>query len=559
MAAEMESRLAQRLEKISKLADDTAVNKKRAEVLQNCLDKAELPPGIFTLTVPTGGGKTLSSLAFALRHARLHKKRRVIYAIPYTSIIEQTAAIFREIFGEENVVEHHSNIEVDEQQETQSSRLACENWAAPLIVTTNVQLLESLFARRTSRCRKLHNLVGSVIILDEAQLLPVDYLQPVIDVLRLLVQDYGVTLVLCTATQPALITHERFDKSSALRGFAANESREIMGDVSHLYAALKRVRFHLPADFTQRQSWETLAPEIAAHEAVLAIVGRRRDARELYTALKKENSEGLWHLSGLMCAKHRRDTIAAIKAALLARWRGESTAPIRVVSTQLVEAGVDIDFPVVYRALAGLDSIAQAAGRCNREGLLEYGDVHVFIPPHDAPSGLLRQAAQATTTLWRGLPQGADPMGVECFPEFFHKLYTDAKLDTKGICDLLRVKDESLHVGFRSAAENFRLIDEADGATVFVRYQAHENDGSFDKLLSMLKQKGPERWLLRQLQGYGVSIYRHDLERLIAQGDVLALPGDLPGLYAQNGDLLYDPTLGVNVDGAPGDPGRLVF
>ena len=557
--AEMESRLAQRLEKISKLADDTAVNKKRAEVLQNCLDKAELPPGIFTLTVPTGGGKTLSSLAFALRHARLHKKRRVIYAIPYTSIIEQTAAIFREIFGEENVVEHHSNIEVDEQQETQSSRLACENWAAPLIVTTNVQLLESLFARRTSRCRKLHNLVGSVIILDEAQLLPVDYLQPVIDVLRLLVQDYGVTLVLCTATQPALITHERFDKSSALRGFAANESREIMGDVSHLYAALKRVRFHLPADFTQRQSWETLAPEIAAHEAVLAIVGRRRDARELYTALKKENSEGLWHLSGLMCAKHRRDTIAAIKAALLARWRGESTAPIRVVSTQLVEAGVDIDFPVVYRALAGLDSIAQAAGRCNREGLLEYGDVHVFIPPHDAPSGLLRQAAQATTTLWRGLQQGADPMGVECFPEFFHKLYTDAKLDTKGICDLLRVKDESLHVGFHSAAENFRLIDEADGATVFVRYQAHENDGSFDKLLSMLKQKGPERWLLRQLQGYGVSIYRHDLERLIAQGDVLALPGDLPGLYAQNGDLLYDPTLGVNVDGAPGDPGRLVF
>ncbi|MBP6655977.1 MAG: CRISPR-associated endonuclease Cas3'', partial [Propionivibrio sp.] len=248
---ELEKRLAERLTLMAQEVAErgeagSQVNMKRAEVLRACLAKAELPPGVFSLTVPTGGGKTLSSLAFALRHAVLHGKRRVIYAIPYTSIIEQTAGIFRSIFGDENVIEHHSNVEVDDTQETARSRLACENWDAPLIVTTNVQLLESLFASRTSRCRKLHNLVGSVIVLDEAQLLPVPYLQPVVDVLRLLVKDYGVTLVLCTATQPTLESRNGFDQARQLRGFAAGEIREIVDDVAGLYGALERVKVHLP-------------------------------------------------------------------------------------------------------------------------------------------------------------------------------------------------------------------------------------------------------------------------------------------------------------------------
>lgn len=565
---ELEKRLAERLalmaqEVAARGEAGSQVNLKRAEVLRACLAKAELPPGVFSLTVPTGGGKTLSSLAFALRHAVRHGKRRVIYAIPYTSIIEQTAGIFRSIFGDENVIEHHSNVEVGDKQETARSRLACENWDAPLIVTTNVQLLESLFASRTSRCRKLHNLVGSVIVLDEAQLLPVPYLQPVVDVLRLLVKDYGVTLVLCTATQPTLESRNGFDQARQLRGFAAGEIREIIDDVIGLYSALERVKVHLPADLKTPCNWEQLAPQIAGHDAVLAIVGRRADARELYMRVKAEDRTGLWHLSGLMCAQHRSDTIADIKQALLARRQalaaGQTPPPIRVISTQLVEAGVDIDFPVVYRALAGLDSIAQAAGRCNREGRLDKGEVHVFVPPKSAPPGLLRMAEQATRILWEALPPEVDPMGVERFADFFRQLYGDADLDAKDVCNLLRV-GQAADVNFRTAAERFRLIDEAEGATVFVRYKRNANDDAIDVLLNTLKKEGPQRWLLRKLQRYGVSIYQRDLQRLEGLGDIEPLGSDFPGLYVQSfgNDVLYDRVLGINVDGAPGDPGSLV-
>jgi CRISPR-associated endonuclease/helicase Cas3 len=565
---ELEKRLAERL---TLMAQEVAargearsqVNLKRAEVLRACLAKAECPPGVFSLTVPTGGGKTLSSLAFALRHAVRHGKRRIIYAIPYTSIIEQTAGIFRSIFGDENVIEHHSNVEVVDTQETARSRLACENWDAPLIVTTNVQLLESLFASRTSRCRKLHNLVGSIIVLDEAQLLPVPYLQPVVDVLRLLVKDYGVTLVLCTATQPTLESRNGFDQARQLRGFAAGEIREIVDDVAGLYAALERVKVHLPVDLKTPRGWDQLAPEIARHDAVLAVVGRRADARELYTRVKAEERAGLWHLSGLMCAQHRSDTIADIKQALVARRQalaaGQRPAPIRVISTQLVEAGVDIDFPVVYRALAGLDSIAQAAGRCNREGRLAKGVVHVFVPPKPAPPGLLRMAEQATRILWEGLPPEADPMGVERFADFFRRLYGDADLDSKDVCNLLRAGKVG-DVNFRTAAERFRLIDEAEGATVFVRYKRNADDEAIDVLLNTLKKEGPQRWLLRKMQRYGVSIYQRDLQRLEGLGDIEPLGGDFPGVYVQSfgNDVLYDRVLGINVDGAPGDPGSLV-
>ena len=564
---EMQSRLAERMESMAKDVAargeaDSVVNRQRAHVLKACLAKAEEPPGVFSLTVPTGGGKTLSSLAFALRHALRHKKRRVIYAIPYTSIIEQTADIFRSIFGDTNVIEHHSNVETEADKETHRSRLACENWNAPLIVTTNVQLLESLFASRTSRCRKLHNIVGSVIVLDEAQLLPVAYLQPVVDVLRLLVKDYRVTLVLCTATQPALESRTVFDLARAPRFFAPSEIREIVDDVPGLYAALDRVRVNVPVDLKTPRGWDDLAPEIARHDAVLAIVGRRADAQELYRRMKAERSACLWHLSGLMCAQHRSDTITEIKKALTARRHalanGETPAPIRVVSTQLVEAGVDIDFPVVYRALAGLDSIAQAAGRCNREGRLEKGEVYVFVPPALPPPGLLRMAEQKTRILWANQSAGAEPMGVDRFSEFFRMLYADAVLDEKEICTLLKAGKVG-DVSFRTAAENFRLIDEKDDATVFVRYRRNDADEEIDLWLNTLKKNGPDRWLLRKLQRYGVTIYQNDLRRLIDQGDVEPLGGDCPGLYVQSSDVLYDRVLGVNVDGAPGDPGGLIW
>lgn len=573
--AQMDARLTTHLERLAEAVAargeaESAVNRQRRKVLAACLENAEHPPGVFSLTVPTGGGKTLSSLAFALRHAVRHGKRRVIYAIPYTSIIEQTASIFGDIFGEDNVIEHHSNVEVDPHEETHRSRLACENWDAPLIVTTNVQLLESLFAHRSSRCRKLHNLVGSVIVLDEAQLLPVDFLQPVIDVLRLLVKDYGVTLVLCTATQPTLENRIGFDQARGLRGFAPGEVREIVTDVTALYADLRRVRVHRPADLTPLSDWAALAPQIAARDAVLAIVSRRADAAELYCAVRCTSGEydwqgenGLWHLSGLMCARHRRDTIAAIKNGLAARRealaRGDTAPPVRVVSTQLVEAGVDIDFPVVYRALAGLDSIAQAAGRCNREGRLASGDVHVFIPPKPAPQGLLRMAENATRMLWKTLPEESDLLAVEHFATYFRQLYGDLTLDRHGICDRLRV-GPSGEVNFRTVSERFKLIDEKDGATVFVRYRRDANDTEIDTLLALLQKEGMQRWLLRKLQAYGVGVYHQDLDRMLKTRDVIPLGGDFPGIYLQSpdSDLLYDRTLGLNVAGAPGDPSDLI-
>ena len=556
---------------LAESADDTAVNRLRADILAQCRLKAAAVPGVFTLTVPTGGGKTLSSLAFALNHAVRHGKRRVIYAIPYTSIIEQTADTFRGVFaalGEDAVVEHHSNAEAEPERETARSRLACENWDAPLVVTTNVQLFESLFARRTSRCRKLHNLAHSVIVLDEAQLLPVEFLQPIVDVLRLLVSEFGVTLVLCTATQPVLNASASADRNRGLRrGFEPTRVTEIIDDVPKLYAALERVRVHVPDSLDTPRQWPELADELVMHDAVLTIVSRRADARELFALMRQRAPDGCWHLSALMCAQHRSDVIGEIKSALKQR-RGDRAAgkagrAVRVVSTQLVEAGVDLDFPVVYRALAGLDSVAQAAGRCNREGKLdELGNVHVFVPPTAAPPGLLRQARDTCKALWHDHP--ADPFASELFKRYFQRLYHDApSLDAKGICDALRlepsVKERVLAVRFRDASDNFRLIDDEDSATVLVRYRSPNAKEDINVLIGVVERDGPSRGLMRKLQRYGVTIYRHQLDRLLKVGDVRELPL-CPGLYAQSveWDGFYHPLLGANVDGAPGDPAATV-
>jgi len=347
-------------------ADNTPVNTIRTDILRQCREKAALNPGMFSLTVPTGGGKTLSGMAFALQHAvqynkktddQMKHKQRIIYVIPYTSIIEQTAGIFRDIFGD-NVVEHHANLDPD--KEDARSRLATENWDAPVIVTTNVQFFESLFAARTSRCRKLHNIVNSVVVLDEAQLLPPEFLQPIVNVMNQLVTYYGVTFVLSTATQPALGSFQPFG-GKPFHGL--DNVHEIMDDPDSLYQKLKRVEVSVPSDLQTSRDWQSIANELIQHPSVLCIVSRRDDARELHRLMTaSENGKDTLHLSALMCGEHRSKVIADIKTRL------KRNEPVRVISTQLVEAGVDVDFPVVCRALAGLDSIAQAAGRCNREG-----------------------------------------------------------------------------------------------------------------------------------------------------------------------------------------------
>ncbi len=532
-------------------ASATPVNTLRADVLRQCRDKAALPPGFFSLTVPTGGGKTLSSLAFALQHALTHGKSRVIYAIPYTSIIEQTADVFRkDVFkalGDEVLIEHHSQADAPAKDETARSRLACENWDAPLIVTTNVQLFESLFAAKTSRCRKLHNLVGSVIVLDEAQQLPPEFLQPILDVLNLLVKHYGVTVVLCTATQPALNTMNYFDASNNLRGL--DQVREIIDNPDALFDALKRVKVELPADWQTPTPWADIATQLATEDCVLAIVGTRKAARELHRLLPP----GTLHLSALMCGAHRKDVIKQIKARLEAKRAGQDLQPLRVISTQLVEAGVDIDFPVVYRALAGLDSIAQAAGRCNREGQLDgLGRVVVFVPPERPPRGHLAKGVEACITTLHDKP--ADPLVRALFATYFQQFYHSVDLDHKGVCALLKVAPETLGVQFRSAADAFRLIDDQDSATVVVRYEAHRDE--MDKLLATLTTKGPERWLMRKLQRYTVSIHKRVADRMLEQGS-LTLP--MPGLYVQKQvDNLYDQNLGLKPDDDLYNPGGFV-
>ncbi|MBV5333773.1 CRISPR-associated endonuclease Cas3'', partial [bacterium] len=279
-------------------ATPSEVNTLRADILRQCRNKAALPAGFFSLTVPTGGGKTLSSLAFALNHAQAHGMRRVIYAIPYTSIIEQTADVFREVYkslGDEVLIEHHSQADAADRDETARSRLACENWNAPLVVTTNVQLFESLFAAKTSRCRKLHNIVGSIIVLDEAQQLPPAFLQPILDALNLLVKHYGVTVVLCTATQPALNSTDYFDKSNNLRGLEG--VRELMDDPDGLFKELDRVKVEFPPDLKATTPWADIAAQIEQEDCVLAIVSTRKAARELHRLLPKNTL----HLSALMC------------------------------------------------------------------------------------------------------------------------------------------------------------------------------------------------------------------------------------------------------------------
>ncbi|MDP2817921.1 MAG: CRISPR-associated endonuclease Cas3'' [Polaromonas sp.] len=528
-------------------ASATPVNTLRADILRQCREKAALPPGFFSLTVPTGGGKTLSSLAFALKHAQAHGKRRVIYAIPYTSIIEQTADVFREVFkalGDEVLIEHHSQADAAEKDETARSRLACENWDAPLVVTTNVQLFESLFAAKTSRCRKLHNLVGSVIVLDEAQQLPPEFLQPILDALNLLVKHYGVTVVLCTATQPALNTTDYFDASNNLRGL--ENVREIIDDPDVLFDALKRVKVELPPDWNISTPWADIATQLAAEDCVLAIVGTRKAARELQRLLPPDTL----HLSALMCGAHRKVVIDQIKARLKAKREGHDLRPLRVVSTQLVEAGVDIDFPVVYRALAGLDSIAQAAGRCNREGRLDgKGRVVVFVPPEPPPLGHLRKGAQACISTLHG--QHADPLARALFATYFRQFYSTVDLDSKKIVPMLKVELKTLGVQFRSAADAFRLIDDKDSATVVVRYAEHSDE--IEKLLGLLAAKGPTRWLMRSLQRYTVSIHKRVADRMLMQG---SLTLRMPGLYVQvNADNLYDPLLGLKPDDDLYNPG----
>jgi len=490
------------LEYTKRFRADSEINRLRADILGACIEAGARPPGFFSLSVPTGGGKTISSLAIALRHALTHGLDRVIYVIPYTSIIEQNAAVFREICGADAVVEHHANFDpakIEEIDETTAYRLqlASENWDAPLIVTTNVQFFESIFACRPSRCRRLHNIANSVVILDEAQMMPLPLLSPCLTALRELVETYNVTVVLCTATQPSL------DSKSFQQGL--NDVVEIAPDPQELYEKFKRFRF---AMLPQGDN-EYIATEIQKHSQALCIVNTRKHARELYEILAREVDD-CFHLSALMCPAHRTQKIDEIKNRLANGKR------CRVVSTQLIEAGVDIDFPVVLRAMAGIDSLVQAAGRCNREGKLpEPGSFFVFMPEHGLPPGYFRHCADAAWTVFRHHPD--DPFSLEAVEEYFRTLFWQQgkeRLDRKGILVDLEEDVGRFNFPFRRVAGKFQVI-ESGREDIIIPWD--EDGEGLVRELRYVKNPGS---LSRRLQRYTVQVQPHTLAFLVAAGGV---------------------------------------
>jgi len=533
----------------------STVNRLRVEIREHCLSAAELPPGLFSLTVPTGGGKTLSSLAFALKHARLHDLRRIVYVIPYTSIIEQNAKVFRQALaalGPEVVVEHHSNLDPDSEHETVASRLAAENWDARIIVTTNVQFFESLHGNRSSRCRKLHRLARSVVILDEAQALPVEFLAPCLRALEELTNSYGTSVVLCTATQPAIVRRDEFP-------IGLTPPREIVPDPAALHGALRRV---VAERSPEKLDDDALAKLLSDEPQVLCVVNTRRHARELFELLPDDGAR--FHLSALMCAEHRTRRLAAIRCRL------DAGLPVRLISTQLIEAGVDIDFPVVYRALAGLDSITQAAGRCDREGRLTAaagkpaGRVVIFEPPQLPPAGFIRNTAASAAEVLAGNPP--DPLAPDAVESYFRTHYwkhadsTDEKRILDCWPDLSRraahlspedaARETLLGFRFRTCAEEFRLIDDSYSEPVVIPY------GEAGKALwqEVRETFDPARLrhLSRKLQRYTVAIPRPQHQRL-REAEIL-LPAHEERFFFLNSDLHYSEDFGLHPSPDMGAP-----
>ena len=511
---------------------DGEVNALRGEVLSHVRAHAAMPSGLFTLTVPTGGGKTLASLGFALDHAA-QGHRRIIYAIPFTSVIDQTAAIFRDVLGEGIVLEHHSAI--DEARDRPGGRgpsgrdklrLAMEDWAAPVVVTTNVQLFESLFAARPSRARKLHNIAGSVIVLDEAQTIPRNLLMPCVRMLDALSRHWGCSIVLCTATQPAL-------DEAKLPGGLPLQGRELAPDPAGLARRLRRATIRWGGAMDDG----VLVGALRDSPQALVVVNSRGHALALYRAAKDAGLEGLVHLSTRRCAVDRRDVIADVRGRLA---RG---MPCRVISTSLIEAGVDVDFPRVWRAKAGLDQVVQAAGRCNREGRRAAEDslVTVFDAPDWPPPA---EIASLIGDAERMIAGHEDLLGTKAMEAYFREVFwrMGDRLDARRILPRLTVGRQGTDFAFRSVAEDFRMI-ESGMVPVIVPF-----DATARKALEDLKNpRIPSSALARALQGYVVQVPPRAREALVRNGRVtFAAPGLRGDQFAELTDMeLYDGEVGL--------------
>lgn len=516
------------------------INRKRNEILQACIEKGKSEkPGFFSLTVPTGGGKTLASMAFALHHAAEHGLKRVIYVIPFTTIIEQNAKVFKGIFGEEQVLEHHSNFDWEgKKRENPDDRtnsalaklkLAAENWDIPIVVTTNVQFFESLFANRSSRCRKLHNIAKSVIIFDEAQMLPREYMLPAMAAVWELVTNYGASTVFCTATQPGL---ERFLPEKT-------EVKELAPNPQELFDFYKRVEVKNLGTLPD----EELLARLNAHEQALCIVNTRRHASGLFGGLQ---GDGNFHLSTLMCPAHRRAKLEEIKERLT------SGQPCRVISTTVMEAGIDLDFPVGYRALTGLDSINQAAGRVNREMKRGVSEMFIFEPKSNfvkrTPS-FLKQSAEVARMVLRDHADA--PISIPAIAAFFGRLYDlqdpDISFDYKRIMECFA--SEEARFQFETAARLFQIIEEPT-ETVIIPYNEEAK-----RLIEELKYTNYPFSTLRKLQPYTVSILKGEFDKLSSKGVILTIDDTYHVLNSDYLQEYYDPARGLLVPESDGGDG----
>ena len=525
-------RIAQAPEQTEAEKRNAALNRLRSEILDHAVEQAAQPQGLFTLTVPTGGGKTFTSMAFALEHAKQHGMRRVIYVIPFTSIIEQNAAEFRKAFGElgeQAVLEHHSTFDDGKLQNEATKdklRLASENWDAPIVVTTAVQFFESLFADRSSRCRKLHNIAGSVIILDEAQMLPLNLLLPIMQAIKELAQNYRCSVVMCTATQPAVQAENGF-----YRGF--ENVLEIAPKPTALFDKLRRTT----VQHIGTQTDADLLAKLAEHPQMLVIVNNRRHARSLYDQAK--HLDGTFHLTTLMCAKHRSQKLDEIRGRL------KNGEPCRVIATSLIEAGVDVDFPLVMRAEAGLDSVAQAAGRCNREGKRssENSFVWIFAPEEQwkAPPELATQAAVMRLTADEF---SDDLLSTQAVAAYFAELYQlkGSELDNKKILKMHNDTGQSLDFPFQTIADKFRMI-ESHMQPLIIPF-----DVDAENLISSLHHADHIGGLLRKLQPYIVQIPEKALAALYKAGRIEPINEKNFGkqFYTLIGLDLYDEVAGLS-------------
>lgn len=492
---------------------ESEINLRRCKILKSAIEHGNDSVGLFSMTVPTGGGKTVSSMAFALNHAVKHGMRRIIYVIPYCSILEQTQSIFESIFGKENITAHYSGAEFSAREDQEDTRVfSTENWEAPIILTTAVQFFESIYSNKPGKSRKLHNITKSVIVFDEAQMLPVPFLRPCLASICELVKNYGCSAVLCTATQPAV--------ESLLHEYAPDaQVRELCPEPEQMYQAFRRVSYIDDGELSD----EELAERLRERHQVLCVVNSRRQAQALYHALR-ENEEN-FHLSTMMTPYDRRRLLLEIRARL------HDGRACRVISTSLIEAGVDVDFPEVYRAIAGLDSIIQSGGRCNREGKRPAKEslVHIFRTSAKAPR-MLEQNISAAARILKTYQEADSPAAIHAYFQFLlYTLKDDRQLDEKGILDHVR------NLRFKSAAEAFKLIDGAD-------YTIYIPVGEGKDLIQKLRKDGPSRELLRKLGPYTVAVYRQYFAQLCDNGMLETISGNAGILLNSE---LYSPETGL--------------